>query len=569
MLKRIRMFFVMLAALMLIAAPAMATDVRNFTELKDAINAGGSITLQENITGIEESLILNQKDVVLNLNGKELSTSSDDFYGSFINVNGGSLRIDNGGTITSNKTFYIKGGGSLEIAGPCTLKTLNSYMIGLDCSSSSSSSSDEENTLSISGNAKLYGAADTSMIELNTSKSYANNIFISNGEFHGRIVIKDYDKTPEKFQIIGGAFSIDPKEYLKDDYKAVYSETDSLYHVQRKPAIKFEKKELTLSEGERRNITAMIFGVTKGEYDVTADSSSTAVKVENVSYNGDSATITVSGQHVGESVLTATLTYGEETKSADCAITVSGATPTPGPIDPAPKPVKPVIGNVPDDVKAEIKPELAVTEGDPAAAAKKIGGALTAEQLTRNKDGNTIVEPEVAVKAANKLGTLSSVTTKDVVALPVFTSPAIDANKDKTIMISYEVLGSDLKAKKPADVKVLKILGAENGELFTHASAITKDMDKKFTVMKDDDSGTIFTGDIDGYTMYRLALFIKDGGKFDLDGKKDGAVADPTVILGAEKRAPSGGSGGCNAGLGVLALLLSLAALPLVYKRKK
>ena len=112
----------------------------------------------------------------------------------------------------------------------------------------------------------------------------------------------------------------------------------------------------------------------------------------------------------------------------------------------------------------------------------------------------------------------------------------------------------------------MKILGAENGELFTYASAITKDMDKKFTVMKDDDSGTIFTGDIDGYTMYRLALFIKDGGKFDLDGKKDGAVADPTVILGAEKRAPSGG---CNAGFGVLALLLSLAALPLVYKRKK
>ncbi|MGN0881138.1 Synerg-CTERM sorting domain-containing protein [Cloacibacillus porcorum] len=406
------------------------------------------------------------------------------------------------------------------------------------------------------------------MITLNTSKSYANNIFISNGEFHGAIDIEGYDKTPENFQITGGAFSVDPSKYLKDDYKAEKG-ADNLYHVQRKPAINFEKKELTLSEGERRDITAMIFGVTEGKYDVTADSSSTAVKVENVSYNGDSATITVSGQHVGESVLTATLTYGEETKSADCTITVSGATPTPGPIDPAPKPVKPVIGNVPDDVKAEIKPELAATEGDPAAAAKKIGGALTAEQLTRNKDGNTIVEPEVAVKAANKLGTLSSVTTKDVVALPVFTTPAIDANKDKTIMISYLILGSDLKAKKPADVKVMKILGAENGELFTYASAITKDMDKKFTVMKDDDSGTIFTGDIDGYTMYHLALFIKDGGKFDLDGKKDGAVADPTVILGAEKRAPSGGSGGCNAGLGVLALLLSLAALPLVYKRKK
>ena len=158
-------------------------------------------------------------------------------------------------------------------------------------------------------------------------------------------------------------------------------------------------------------------------------------------------------------------------------------------------------------------------------------------------------------------------TSKDVVALPVFTTPAKDADKDKTIMISYEVLGSDLKAKKPADVKVMKILGAEKGELFTYASAITKNMDKKFTVMKKD--GTIFTGEIDGHTLYDLALFIKDGGKFDLDGKKDGAVADPSVILGAEKRAPGGSSGGCNAGLGVLALLLSLAAIPLVYRRKK
>lgn len=481
MLKRIRMFFVMLAALMLIAAPALAVDaireVRTFDELKDAINKGESIKLLNDISGITEGLTLDQKNVVLDLNGKELSTSSDDFYGygPFINVNGGSLSIDNSGTITSNKIFCIEGGGSLKITGPCTLKMLNilaPYIVGLDCSKGG-------NTLYISGNAKLYGASDISMIKLNTSKSYANNIFISNGEFHGVIDIEGYEKTPENFQITGGAFSIDPTKYLNDDYKAEKG-ADNLYHVHTKTP-----------------------------------------------------------------------------------------TPTPGPIDPAPKPVKPVIGNVPDDVKAEIKPELAVTEGDPAAAAKKIGGALTAEQLTRNKDGNTIVEPKVAVKAANKLGTLSSVTTKDVVALPVFTTPAIDANKDKTIMISYLILGSDLKAKKPADVKVMKILGEENGELFTYASAITKDMDKKFTVMKDDDSGTIFTGDIDGYTMYRLALFIKDGGKFDLDGKKDGAVADPTVILGAEKRASDGGSGGCNAGLGVLALLLSLAAIPPWYTKGK
>ncbi|MCD8164259.1 MAG: hypothetical protein LUE09_12785 [Synergistaceae bacterium] len=55
----------MLATLMLIAAPAMATDVKNFDELKTAINAGGSITLQDNITGITEGLTLNQDRVVI------------------------------------------------------------------------------------------------------------------------------------------------------------------------------------------------------------------------------------------------------------------------------------------------------------------------------------------------------------------------------------------------------------------------------------------------------------------------------------------------------------------------
>lgn len=563
MLKRIRMFFVMLAVLMLIAAPAMATDVRNFTELKDAINAGGSITLQENITGITEGLILNQKDVVLDLNGKELSTT-DNFNGTFIRVKGCSLKIDNDGAITSfGTTFYITEGGRLEITGPSSLTTIDSMLIGLD-------NKNGGNTLSISGNAKLNGKSGIAMIVAYALGSYANNISISAGEFHGGITIQGYDKAPENFQITGGAFKSNPSKYLKDNYEAVV-ESDSLYHVRAKtpaPAdiysLKFERDAVEVLVGAPTRVTTTLTQNGTELPDYGLELAGEVPEWLELKFEGNAVVLTASEE--GKCDVTISAMVGGAIKTR-AALTVNAVKtqPTPGPIDPAPKPVKPVIGNVSDDVKAEIKPELAVTEGDPAKAAKNIGDALTVEQLTI-KDGNTIVKPEVAVKAANKLGTLSSVTSKDVVALPVFTTPAIDAYKDKTIMISYEVLGSDLKAKKPADVKVMKILGAENGELFTYASAITKDMDKKFTVMKDDDSGTIFTGDIDGYTMYRLALFIKDGGKFDLDGKKDGAVADPTVILGAEKRAPSGG---CNAGFGVLALLLSLAALPLVYKRKK
>ena len=512
MLKRIKMFFAMLAALMLIAAPAMASEepirVSTFDELEKEAgynNITRTIVLTDNIKETTKYLVINGT-LTLDLDGHTLDiTPATDNYA--INV-------------TSNSHLIIKNAG--------TLKTTTKL---------------------------LYVFTDAALT-------------ISDGTFLGPIDIRDKSQTT----ITGGAFSVDPWEYLKDEYESK-KETDGLYHVRRKteekPSIKFEQKELTLPKGETKEITATISGVTEDMvFGVRPSSSSPeVVEVKSFSYGYDSATITVYGQNVGESVLTATLTYGDKTTSADCIITVSGSSPTPpGPIDYPPTPVDPVIGNVSEDVKAEIKPERAVTEGDPAKAAKNIGDALTVEQLTI-KDGNTIVKPEVAVKAANKLGTLSSVTSKDVVALPVFTTPAKDADKDKTIMISYEVLGSDLKAKKPADVKVMKILGAEKGELFTYASAITKNMDKKFTVMKKD--GTIFTGEIDGHTLYDLALFIKDGGKFDLDGKKDGAVADPSVILGAEKRAPGGSSGGCNAGLGVLALLLSLAAIPLVYRRKK
>ncbi len=511
MLKRIKMFFAMLAALMLIAAPAMASEepirVSTFDELEKEAgynNITRTIVLTDNIKETTKYLVINGT-LTLDLDGHTLDiTPATDNYA--INV-------------TSNSHLIIKNAG--------TLKTTTKL---------------------------LYVFTDAALT-------------ISDGTFLGPIDIRDKSQTT----ITGGAFSEDPSYYLEPNYEAK-KEGDGLYHVRRKtaeePSIKFEQKELTLYKGETADIMATISGIPDGmDYEVTPTCDSEAVRVELADKGANYATFTVTGMTAGNAELTATMYYGWTTYSDSCHIIVKNAAPTPpGPIDYPPTPVNPVIGNVSDDVKAEIKPELAVTEGDPAKAAKNIGDALTVEQLTI-KDGNTIVKPEVAVKAANKLGTLSSVTSKDVVALPVFTTPAKDADKDKTIMISYEVLGSDLKAKKPADVKVMKILGAEKGELFTYASAITKNMDKKFTVMKKD--GTIFTGEIDGHTLYDLALFIKDGGKFDLDGKKDGAVADPSVILGAEKRAPGGSSGGCNAGLGVLALLLSLAAIPLVYRRKK
>lgn len=509
------MFFAMLAALMLIAAPAMASEgeiiVSTFDELKTeaAKDTIRTIVLSEDITNNGDILKINGT-LTLDLNGCVLDT-----------------------TATSNASaIHIMSNSNLIIGSAGTIKTDNEYSI------------------------------------FSTGYNGAS-LAISNGIFLGDIQSTDKNK----ITITGGAFRYDPSEYLRDDFEVV-EESDSLYHVYaKKPvptdiySLKFERDAVEVLVGAPTRVTTTLTQNGAELPDYALELAGEVPEWLELKFEGNAVVITALKEGKCDVTISALVGGANKTKAV-LTVNAVKAQPTPGPIDPAPTPVKPVIGNVSDDVKAEIKPELAVTEGDPAAAAKKIGGALAAEQLTRNKDGNTIVEPEVAVKAANKLGTLSSVTSKDVVALPVFTTPAIDADKDKTIMISYQILGSALKAKKPADVKVLKILGAEKGELFTYASTITKDMDKKFTVMKDDDSGTIFTGEIDGYTMYRLALFIKDGGKFDLDGKKDGAVADPTVILGAEKRASGGSSSGCSAGLGALALL-SLAALPLVYRRKK
>ena len=68
-------------------------------------------------------------------------------------------------------------------------------------------------------------------------------------------------------------------------------------------------------------------------------------------------------------------------------------------------------------------------------------------------------------------------------------------------------------------------------------------------------------------TEYDLVLFIKDGGRFDLD-KADAVVADPPAVVQTEKKASGGSSSGCNGGFGAL-LLLGAAMLPLVYRKKR
>ena len=73
----------------------------------------------------------------------------------------------------------------------------------------------------------------------------------------------------------------------------------------------------------------------------------------------------------------------------------------------------------------------------------------------------------------------------------------------------------------------------------------------------------------------RLALAIKDGGMFDLDGMRNGLLVDPAfVVAGERKNAPDpsggegGGGGGCATQGFAPALLILLTPLALLTVRK-
>lgn len=69
----------------------------------------------------------------------------------------------------------------------------------------------------------------------------------------------------------------------------------------------------------------------------------------------------------------------------------------------------------------------------------------------------------------------------------------------------------------------------------------------------------------------RVALAIRDGGYFDLDGKRNGGVTDPAFIVEGEAKASFGGGGGCTSvgsfSPSQLALLTPLALL--LFRRRR
>ena len=239
------------------------------------------------------------------------------------------------------------------------------------------------------------------------------------------------------------------------------------------------------------------------------------------------------------------------------------------------KPVKP---NLPEESPKDI---IAVIPGViyidvTSADAKKeavedvveaVGGVLKAEDLVVNEETALIEAAEsTVVKAAEKAlaDKGERATVAKVRPLPVFAVESGDITEAGAVVaVGFEMKGSEFLAAKPEEVRLLKVQGSAAGKFFEYTSDPKAFGDGSFTVQDKNDA--VFAGTFAADTKYKLVLFIKDNGEFDLRSAER-EICDPAAIVQTESKASSGSSGGCSAGFAALALI---ALLPLAMRGKK
>ena|GEM_PF-1024873 len=291
------------------------------------------------------------------------------------------------------------------------------------------------------------------------------------------------------------------------------------------------------------------------------------------------ATINQAGILRGVGAGTATITVAALDGSGvtgTCSVTVTNSSPSPSPTSGAALP----IGNAFD-----VAEPLIITPADTTDATTAIN-MLTAKMpslkptdLYVNKFGViAVLDSIVNGIVKNLLG----VDADEIFTLPIFEA-SVEAPGNIAV-ITFDLKGTDLLANAPEKVLLLKVISSEYGEFVKYVNNPADYADKTFTIR--DTSNNIFTGSIVPADTYKLVVFIKDGGAFDLDGKEDGVVFDPLAIIRiAEKVDPivetnngeamnttaetakktnSSNGNGCNVGLG----LLAFAMVPFALRKK-
>lgn len=320
-------------------------------------------------------------------------------------------------------------------------------------------------------------------------------------------------------------------------------------------SITLNKTELEIEKGGSKRLICSL------EPQNTTD---TNIKWE--SQDDSIATVDANGRVLAVGAGTTVVTAKAGSFTAECSVTVTAAENN-------------ISGEIPSGTivpdAAEAVMAVAVGSEDIADTALAIGASES--DLIVSENGIAYLTAETAktgvdnaVANAVAQGNLPEGTTvKAMTQLPVFSA---SVQKESALaVVAFEISGNQLLAATPQDIKLVKVRFDEsttNGIFFRLAESADDYTDGHFLVQ--DSLGNILstTSAIDNSGKYKLILYIKDNGNFDLDQRAN-KIVDPAVILQTSDRqetSSGGSSGGCNGGYAALALL---AALPLLKKRGK
>lgn len=166
----------------------------------------------------------------------------------------------------------------------------------------------------------------------------------------------------------------------------------------------------------------------------------------------------------------------------------------------------------------------------------------------------------------------------DFTPLPVFEAKVGEAGQ--IAAVSLKLVGAQLFAATAGRVHVAKILSPTAQERYTFISNPADTADKTFAIQQEGSAAFLSANAaISSVGDYRVVLFIRDGGTFDLDGVVNARVLDPNVIvdplaLNPDNPDDPGGtkSGGDSSNCATLPgafALFTLSALPFIGRPRR
>lgn len=152
--------------------------------------------------------------------------------------------------------------------------------------------------------------------------------------------------------------------------------------------------------------------------------------------------------------------------------------------------------------------------------------------------------------------------------LPIFD---LNLSDDKKLaVVTFAVSGKDLYTTAPANVNLIKVKADGTGLKFNYAATQDDYKDGFFTILTEEDDVAV---NIDDGKSYKLVLYIADNGEYDLDSAEH-KITDPAFIVKKNEPISGGDSGsgssggGCNSGMGILALLTLVPAVVITRKKR-